>query len=422
MSATATPRPEGFTSGDGAELHALCQRLYPIVRSITGNGVRQTLGILREHIDLVIHEVPSGTPVFDWTVPPEWNVAQAHVTAENGERIVDLRDHSLHLVSYSEPVRQRLSLEQLQPHLHSLPEHPDWIPYRTSYYSRSWGFCLPHRRREALKPGNYDVVIDSTLEPGSLTYGEYVIAGETDREILVSTHTCHPSLANDNLSGMAVATLLARHLTRAGQKPRYTYRFLFIPGTIGSITWLALNCDSLSRIAGGVVLSGIGDPGPMTYKKSRSYPSTIDRVFHRVLQRICEPYNLEHFSPYGYDERQFNSPGINLPVGCLMGTPFGRYPQYHTSGDNLEFVTPGALERSLRVCREALAELDLVHTFRNLAPNCEPQLGRRGLYDETGGDNDRKAAQMAITQPWTSVSCQGLASRPWTGRPDGSPR
>jgi aminopeptidase-like protein len=387
---------DGHRAGSGAELHGLCRRLFPIVRSITGTGVRDTLRILGEYINLDLHEVPSGTPVFDWTVPPEWNVSAAHITSESGERIVDLADHSLHLVSYSEPVKARLTLEQLQPHLHSLPEHPDWIPYRTSYYARSWGFCLPHSRREALRPGNYDVVVDTTLKAGSLTYGECVIPGETDREILVSTHVCHPSLANDNLSGISVATFLARHLMARADRPAYTYRFIFIPGTIGSITWIARNHDKLHKIAGGVVLSGIGDPGPLHYKRTKSGCAVVDRVFGRVLHRRGQPFHIEDFSPYGYDERQFNSPGINVPVGCFTRTPFGRYPEYHTSGDNLDLITPAALEESLDACREALAELDLVQTYRNLAPNCEPQLGRRGLYDETGGDNDRKSAQMAL--------------------------
>jgi len=389
-------QPEPSGPGSGQDLHALCRRLYPLVRSITGNGVRETLGILHEYIDLDVHEVPSGTRVFDWTVPMEWNVAEAHVTSEKGERVIDLRDHSLHLVSYSEPVRTRVSLEQLQAHLHSLPEHPDWIPYRTSYYSPSWGFCLQHARRMALQPGIYDVVIDATLQPGSLTYGEFVVPGESSREILISTHICHPSLANDNLSGIAVATMLARTLALRSRRPNYTYRFLFIPATIGAITWLAQNEARARRAIGGLVLSGVGDPGPLTYKRSRAGTSTIDRVFERVLHRTTDDHRIEAFSPYGYDERQFNSPGINLPVGCLMRTPFGRYPQYHTSADNLELVTGAALAHALAVCTAAIDEMDLVQTFMNLAPNCEPQLGRRGLYDDIGGDNDRKSAQLAL--------------------------
>lgn len=389
-------QPEPGGPGGGAELHALCRRLYPIVRSITGDGVRETLRILRDHVDLEVHEVPSGTRVFDWVVPMEWNVSAAHVTSETGERVIDLQDHSLHLVSYSEPVRRRVTLDELQPHLHSLPEHPDWIPYRTSYYSPAWGFCLQHSRRAALRPGSYDVVIESTLRPGSLTYGEFVVPGKSSREVLVSTHVCHPSLANDNLSGIAVATMLAKYLARRSRRPNYTYRFLFIPATIGAITWLARNEAGARQAIGGVVLSGVGDPGPLTYKRSRAGSSAIDRVFERVLSRDSEGHRIEDFSPYGYDERQFNSPGINLPVGCLMRTPFGRYPEYHTSADDLDLVTGPALAGALAACTAALDEMDLVQTFINLAPNCEPQLGRRGLYDDIGGDNERKSAQMAL--------------------------
>lgn len=396
MTDAAKDRPPSIASGDGAELHGLCRRLYPIVRSITGNGVRETLTILGEYIDLDVHEVPSGTRVFDWDVPLEWNVAEAYVTNDAGERVIDLKEHSLHLMGYSEPVRTRLTLEQLQDHLHSLPEHPDWIPYRTSYYVRSWGFCLQHARRQALTPGNYDVVIDASLEPGSLTYGEFSVPGETNREILISTHICHPSLANDNLSGMAVATCLARLLAGESRQRHYTYRFLFIPATIGAITWLAMNRERLQDIAGGFVLSGIGDEGPLTYKTSKAGNSPIDRVSRRVLERSGVPFSLEDFSPYGYDERQFNSPGINLPVGCLMRTPFGRYAQYHTSADNLDLIKPDALARALDVCRTVIDEIDRVRTFTNLSPDCEPQLGRRGLYDDIGGDNDRKSAQMAL--------------------------
>ena len=375
---------------------ALCELLFPIARSITGNGVRQTLRLLQDRIPLLLHEVPSGTRVFDWTVPLEWNVEAAYVCDENGNRLVDLDEHSLHLVSYSEPFRGRLTLEELQPHLHSLPAHPDWIPYRTSYYDKSWGFCLRHSDRQGLTPGLYDIAIDSTLAEGSLTYGELVVPGETQAEVLVSTHVCHPSLANDNLSGIAVATFLAKHLMDADHARRYTYRFLFIPGTIGAITWLALNEQHLHRVVGGVVLSGVGDAGSLTYKRSRSGGTTIDRVFERVLHRRGESNRILPFIPYGYDERQYCSPGINLPVGCLMRTPFGEYPEYHTSGDNLDFIVADAMEETLSVCLEAFDELECTRTYRNLSPKCEPQLGRRGLYEAIGGDNDRRVAQMAL--------------------------
>ncbi|HVL57649.1 MAG TPA: DUF4910 domain-containing protein [Burkholderiaceae bacterium] len=377
----------------GQALHALCRQLYPIARSITGDGVRATLAQLSELIPLQIHEVPSGEAVFDWVVPPEWNVRAAWLADAEGRRIVDLAQHTLHVVNYSEPVRARLTLEQLQPHLHSIPEHPDWIPYRTSYYQRTWGFCLSHRQRQALRPGTYEAVIDSTLAPGHLTYGECCIEGASDRELIVSVHVCHPSLANDNLSGISVATLLARELAQT--RPNHTIRFLFVPSTIGAITWLARNRERLDRIDGGLVLSGVGDAGGFTYKRSRR-GGAIDRIVAQVLAARGEPHTIEPFGPYGYDERQFCSPGIDLPVGCLMRTPYGCYPQYHTSADDLDFIRPESLAATLAVCRDVLARADLVATWRNLQPFGEPQLGRRGLYDSIGGENDKKTAQMAL--------------------------
>ena len=372
----------------------LCEDLYPIVRSITGDGVRATLERIGAHVPLRVTEVPTGTQAFDWVVPDEWNVRAAHVTGPDGRRVIDLADHSLHLVSYSEPVRTRMPLEALQKHLNSIPERPDWIPYRTSYYQRTWGFCLTQRARDALLPGNYEVVIDSTLAPGHLTFGECVIPGEIEEEVLVSTHVCHPSLANDNLSGIAVATALAQRLLE--RRPRRTHRFLFIPGTIGAITWLATSEALLPRIRGGVVLSGVGDAGSLTYKRSRRGNTSIDRLFAGAMARIGNGASVEDYSPYGYDERQFCSPGIDLAVGCLMRTPFGRYPQYHTSADDLANLTESSLQQAVEVCADVLADFDRVDRWTNLQPKCEPQLGRRGLYDALGGENDKKTAQMAL--------------------------
>lgn len=379
---------------DASAMMRLCESLYPIPRSITGDGVRRTLAEIGRHVPLDVREVASGTPVFDWTIPPEWNLRAAHLTGPDGRRVVDVADHTLHVVGYSVPVQATMPLEALQAHLHSLPDHPDWIPYRTSYYQPAWGFCLTQRARDALVPGDYRVVIDTTLEPGHLTWGECVIPGETDEEAIVSTHVCHPSLANDNLSGIAVATALAARLARS--RPRRTHRFLFIPGTIGAIAWLALNTARLARIRGGVVLSGVGDRGPLTYKCSRRGATAIDRLFERELARIGGGATVEPFSPYGYDERQFCSPGIDLAVGCLMRTPFGRYPQYHTSADDLSHLDPASLEQTVDVCEAVLTRFDAVERWINLQPHCEPQLGRRGLYDTLGGENDRKAAQMAL--------------------------
>lgn len=378
----------------GRAMHDLISRLYPLCRSITGDGVRQTLELLGQEIDLDVHEVPSGTPVFDWTVPREWNIRDAYVKDASGRRVIDFRESNLHVMSYSVPVRRTMSLAELRRHLYTLPEHPDWIPYRTSYYAENWGFCLSHNQLVRLTDGEYEVCIDATLCDGYLTYGEHHIQGAIDEEVLISCHACHPSLANDNLSGIAVATFLAKRLRETS--PRRSYRFLFIPGTIGSITWLALHEPEVHRIKHGLVLACLGDSGPPTYKRSRRGDAEIDRVMHHVLERSRRPYKLVEFSPYGYDERQFCSPGFNLPVGSLTRTPHGQFPEYHTSADNLEFVLPESLENSLRICWEALTLLEANWRYQSLNPKCEPQLGKRGLYGLIGGRSDTEKRQMAM--------------------------
>lgn len=376
----------------GAELHALVERLYPICRSITGDGVRQTLDIIGEHIALERHEVPTGTAVLDWTIPQEWNIRDAYVAAPSGERVIDFRESNLHVVGYSVPVRQRMPLSELREHLHTLPDQPSWVPYRTSYYAPAWGFCLAQEKLDALPDGEYDVVIDSTLADGSLTYGEHVVPGRVTDEIIVSCHVCHPSLANDNLAGIAVAISLAQQL--ALSQPHYTYRFLFMPGTIGSITWLARNSSRIEKVKHGLVLACAGDPGPLTYKKSRRDDAEIDRVVQHVLR--SREHRVVDFSPYGYDERQFCSPGFNLGVGSLTRTPYAGYPEYHTSADNPGFVSPAAMEDTLGALRDAFGVLDRNRRYVNLSPYGEPQLGKRGLYDSLGGRSDAKQAQMAM--------------------------
>ena len=378
----------------GADMYRLISDLYPICRSITGNGFRQTLEIVQKQIPLEIHEVPSGTQVFDWTVPQEWNIRDAYIKNSKGERVVDFRRSNLHVVSYSGPVKARMSRAQLIEHLFSDPDHPDWIPYRTSYYNAAWGFCVSHRQLQDLPDGEYEVLIDSTLEPGHLTYGECFFKGKIPEEILLSCHACHPSLCNDNLSGVALATFLARHLS-SGQH-RYSYRFLFIPGTIGSISWLALNEADVFRIRHGLVLTGVGDPGRVTYKKSRRGDAEVDRAAAHVLRHSGDEFGIEEFSPYGYDERQYCSPAFNLPVGCLMRTPHGRYPQYHSSADNLDFVQPAALADSFRKALAIIATLEGNARFLNVHGKGEPQLGRRGLYEAMGGGSEGKARQMAL--------------------------
>jgi aminopeptidase-like protein len=378
----------------GGEMYRLIIELYPICRSITGNGVRKTLHALKRHIPLTIQEVPSGTRVFDWTVPKEWNIRDAYIKNSKGERIVDFQKCNLHVVSYSVPVRKKVSLIELKDHLFTSPDHPDWIPYRTSYYKETWGFCLAYNQLQQLRDQEYEVCIDSSLEEGHLTYGEYSIEGKQPEEVLLSVHTCHPSLCNDNLSGIVLSAFLAKHLNET--RPRYSYRFLFIPGTIGSITWLALNEASISGIRHGLVLACLGDSGKLTYKKSRQADTEIDKAAGYVLKHFASQYEILDFSPYGYDERQFCSPGFNLPVGCLMRTPHGRFPEYHTSGDNLDFVQPPYLADSFQKCWSILEILESNGTFLNRNPKCEPQLGKRGLYGSLGGQADGKVRELAM--------------------------
>jgi aminopeptidase-like protein len=380
----------------GEELYKLVAELYPICRSITGDGVRRTLEIVeRELGGLEVSEVPTGTQVLDWTVPREWNVRDAWVADAAGRRVIDFQASNLHLVSYSVPVRATIGLAELREHLFTLPDQPDWVPYRTSYYAERWGFCASQRLVDSLPEGDYEVCVDTTLADGHLTYGEHLVEGQTQDEVLISCHVCHPSLANDNLSGIAVASRLARLLGQGG-RPRYSYRFLFIPGTIGSITWLARNQDNLGRVRHGLVLSGVGDPGGFTYKRSRRGDTEIDRAVAHVLGRSGRDHQLVDFSPYGYDERQYCSPGFNLPVGRLGRTPFATYPQYHTSADDLDFVGPAQLQESLEVCQEIVEVLEGNRRYLNLFPKGEPQLGRRGLYGSIGGRSDAEERQMAM--------------------------
>lgn len=390
----------------GQQLYHLVEQLYPLCRSITGNGVRQTLDILQSYIPLTVHEVPTGTKVFDWTVPREWNIRDAYIKNDRGERIVDFRQSNLHVLNYSVPIHKKVSLNELKEHLFTIPEHPDRIPYRTSYYKENWGFCIRHDQLRSLADEDYEVCIDSSLEEGALTYGEYFIKGERAEEVLLSCHTCHPSLCNDNLSAIAVLTLLAQTL---GRLPlRYSYRFLFIPGTIGSLTWLARNEEKVPNIRFGLVAAGIGDAGPFTYKKSRRGDAAIDRIAANVLKSSGKPYAIVDFSPVGYDERQYCSPGFNMPVGCLMRTPHGCYPEYHTSADNPDFVRPEHLAESLSICAAIINGIERNRKYINRNPKGEPQLGRRGLYDMVGGRSDRRLRELAML--WVLNLSDGTAS------------
>ena len=378
-----TPTPASAEDASAA-LAARVRELYPICRSITGNGVRQTLELLSRQLPLSIVEVPSGTQVLDWTVPREWNIREAWLADAQGRRVIDFQNHNLHVVNYSVPIRARMSLEELRPRLHALPDRPDLIPYRTSYYEENWGFCLTQRQLDALAPGEYEVCIDSTLEPGSLTYGELILPGSSADEILISAHVCHPSLADDNLSGIAVASFLAEELARQPER-RHTFRFLFAPGTIGAITWLARNRDTAKRIRHGLTLTCLGDHHPFTYKRTVAGSTLIDRAAAHVLQHSGFAQQTIDFFPYGYDERQYNSPGFRLAVGSLMRGRHGQFPEYHTSGDNLDFVSGERLNESLLVLRRIVALLEANERYSNLAPFGEPQLGSRGLYRALGG-------------------------------------
>jgi aminopeptidase-like protein len=377
----------------GSGMVALIRELFPICRSISGEGLRRSLAKLDELLPLTMHEVATGTELFDWTVPKEWNIRDAYIKDSSGHRVVDFQQNNLHVVNYSAPVSARMSLSELRPRLHTIPEHPDWIPYRTTYYAESWGFCLSQRQLESLHEGEYEVVIDSTLEPGSITYGECVLRGQSEDEFLISVHICHPSLCNDNLSGVAVATALARILASAST--RYTYRFLFVPGTIGPIAWLCRNRDAAQRVKHGLVLACVGDRGSINYKRSRRLTAGIDRAVEHVLRTKGASFAVRDFSPYGYDERQYCSPGFNLPVGSFRRTPHGEYLEYHTSADNLDFVSAGHLADSLTTILEVIDLIESDRRFINLSPMGEPQLGRRGLIGSVGG-KAAKSDQLAL--------------------------
>jgi aminopeptidase-like protein len=381
----------------------LVGEILPICRSITGDGVRQTLEILGREVPLERFEVASGTEVFDWDVPNEWNVREAYLVGPDGTRILDFNTHNLHLLNYSAPVRAKMTLAELRPHLYSMPEHPDWIPYRTSYWREHWGFCLTHRQLEALTEGEYEVVIDSTLAPGSLTYAECRIRGELDDEFLIFTHICHPSLANDNASGMAVAALLGSEMTKC--RPRLSYRFVFAPATIGSITWLARNEIAARALRGGLSIGLLGDRAPLTYKRSRRGNTEIDNLASVTVRELDAAARVVDFSPYGYDERQFCSPGFNLPFGRLTRSSNGEYPEYHSSADNFELLDLDAMTQSIRALALIIQRIDGNRRLRSNHPCGEPRLGKRGLFRSTGG---KSPADLEFAMLWLLNQADGL--------------
>jgi aminopeptidase-like protein len=401
----------------GKNMHELMIELFPICRSITGNGVRQSLQILQNHILLDISEIPSGTKVFDWTIPREWNINDAYIKNSKGEKIVDFKKSNLHVLNYSTPIHTKLSLQELLPHLHSLPDQPNVIPYRTSYYKENWGFCITHNQLINLQDDEYEVVIDSTLENGSLTYAEFFIQGESNDEVLFSCYTCHPSMCNDNLSGVVLFTFLAKHLKNLSLK--YSYRFLFIPETIGAITWLSQNESNVKKIKHGLVAYCVGDPGNSSYKKSRQGNAEIDQIVMEVLKDTGEEHKVVDFFPTGSDERQFCSPGFNLPVGALVRTFAPEFSEYHTSADNTEFVKAQYLGDTLSKYLKVITKLEENfgkfkpndkeklgksikekndRIFLNLNPKCEPQLGKRKLYHDIGSQIPSQGGKKIINQ------------------------
>jgi aminopeptidase-like protein len=380
---------------DGQDMHDFMRSIQPYRRSITGEGLRQTLDAIAEHVPITVQSVPSGREVLDWRIPPEWVLREAYIAATSGRRVLELSDSPLRVVGYSTPIDRRMSREELLAHLHTLPDHPDWIPYRTSYYNPDWGFCLTQRELESLTDAEYDVCVDSDfLADGCLNYGELFLQGDIKDEVLVSCHCCHPAMANDNLSGIAVALAVAKRLIDVPH--RYSYRFLFVPGTVGSIAWLAQNEHRLQSVRHGFVLAGVGDERPLTYKRSRLGGATIDRVFEYVLRAPARPDGVVDFEPYGYDERQYCSPGFDLAVGALMRAKHGTYAEYHTSADDLDFVKAVSLRDTLASCMQALFVLEGNMSYRNLLPKGEPQLGRRGLYGPIGGRNAPASTEMAM--------------------------
>lgn len=376
----------------GSRIYELMERVFPFCRSITGQGVRDTLAVIEEVVPgMSTRAVPSGERAFDWTVPQEWNVDEAYIADPSGKRVVDFQDSALHVMSYSTPISEMMDLESLRRHIHTLPDQPDAIPYRTSYYTRDWGFCMSHRALSEMEPGDYQVVMGTRLEDGVLNYGEALIPGRLDDEFLITAHVCHPAQANDNLSGVAIVAELASLLSRVETK--YTYRFLWLPGGIGSLVWLSRNVEAIPRIRGGLTLACLGDASPFTYKETFTGLAPVDLAARRVLGAGAD---YREFEPYGFDERNFTAPAFRIDAGSLTRSPHGGYPEYHSSLDNMEIMSKARLGEAASTVLEILEQLESGTRYVNLFPEGEPQLGRRGLYGAVGGMKKRPEAEMAM--------------------------
>ncbi len=380
---------------NGKAIYDLAARIYPLCRSLAGDGVLETLAVIEECLPLTIHQVPTGTPLYDWKAPQEWIIREAYIADRSGNRVVDFARHNLHVVNFSVPVRTRMTLSTLKEHIHTLPDQPDLIPYRTCYHAEGWGFCMAHREFLSMPEGDYDVVIDAERRDGFLTFGEFIHPGETDETFILSAHLCHPSLANDNCSGLALLARLGEMLQ--SRRTRLTYRLLFGPATFGALAWLQQNEAHLGMVRHGLVLSCVGDAGGPNYKRSRRGDAEIDRIMRHVLAG-CANTTMHDFWPYGYDERQFCSPGFNLPVGMFQRSLYGAFPEYHTSADNLDFIRPEYLDQSFNMLMQAIEIAERNWRPVNTSPKGEPQLGRRGLYGSMGGDSS--AAQNAMALLW----------------------
>ena len=411
----------------GGKIFELIKILYPICRSITGDGVRKTLKILQKEIPLDINEIPTKTKCFDWKIPKEWNIIDAYIKDPNGNKIVDFKNSNLHVVSYSIPINKKMRLKELKKHLHYLSEKPNAIPYRTSYYNEYWGFCISYNQFKSLREGEYEVCINSSLKNGSLTYGEYLVPGKIKDEILLSCYICHPSLCNDNLSGVGLLTILAKILTKIST--HYSYRFLFIPETIGAIAWLSKNENNIHKIKHGLVATCCGDRGTSTYKKTRDGDNIIDEIVEKVLKKSGETYEILDFWPSGSDERQFSSPGFNLPIGSLMKTVYDKFEEYHTSNDNLEFMEVKSLGNSLSKYLEVIYELEnytnkdkksIQKTLKISVKNdpvfisqnmkCEPQLGKKDLYQKLGALTNQNSNEIKRAIQWVMNFSDGYYS------------